>query len=111
MYTGEKNVECGTTRRGCGVCVLGWICLIIVIIGGINWGLIGAFSFNLVAALVGKWPAVERIVYIIVGLAALFTIYEAIKCCRCHRNCKCCSKTTTTIGRTDRPDDKIPPQL
>ncbi len=108
MYTGEKNVEYGTTRRGCGICVLGWICLILVIIGGINWGLIGAFSFNLVAAIVGKWPALERIIYIIIGLSALFTIYEAIKCCRCLRNC---SKTTTTIGPTDRPDDRIPPQL
>jgi len=67
---------------------LGWICFILVIIGGINWGLIGFFSFNLVATIVGAWPAVERIVYILVGLSSLYLIYEGFRCCRaCKSSC------------------------
>ena len=54
------------------------IALILVIIGGINWGLVGAFKFNLVEAILGA-GLISGIVYILVGLAALYTIYIAIK--------------------------------
>lgn len=48
------------------------ICLALLIIGGLNWGLVGLFSFDLVAWLFGGSATVlSRIVYIIVGLAAL----------------------------------------
>lgn len=43
----------------------------LLVIGGLNWGLV-AFDFNLVSMLVGKWPAVEKIVYILVGLSAVY---------------------------------------
>lgn len=48
------------------------ISLILVIIGAINWGLIGLFNFNLVGALLGQ-PAnlIGRIVYILVGVAGV----------------------------------------
>jgi uncharacterized protein len=49
------------------------ITLILVIIGGINWGLVGLFQFDLVAAIFGGQEAVlSRIVYILVGLSALW---------------------------------------
>ncbi|MGB9941173.1 DUF378 domain-containing protein [Methanosarcina sp.] len=51
------------------------LALILVIVGGLNWGLIGLFDFNLVAALFGEGSTLSRIVYILVGLAALYTIY------------------------------------
>ncbi|AEH60481.1 protein of unknown function DUF378 [Methanosalsum zhilinae DSM 4017] len=51
------------------------IFLALLIIGGLNWGLVGVFNFNLVEALFGAWPVVERAVYTIVGIAALYTIY------------------------------------
>lgn len=51
-----------------------WIALILVIVGGINWGLVGAFEFDLVAAIFGAMSAVTRIVYVLVGLAALYCI-------------------------------------
>ena len=51
-----------------------WIALILVIVGGINWGLIGAFDFNLVAAIFGAMSSITRIVYVLVGLAALYCI-------------------------------------
>ncbi len=46
----------------------------LVIIGGINWGLIGFFGFNLVAELLGSVPTLERVVYAIVGLAAVYLL-------------------------------------
>lgn len=52
------------------------IALWIAIIGGLNWGLIGLFDFNLVAAIFGGMSLLTRIVYIIVGLAALWLIYD-----------------------------------
>lgn len=47
------------------------ICLILVIIGAVNWGLIGFFNFNLVEAIFGfNWVA--RVIYALVGLAGLY---------------------------------------
>lgn len=44
--------------------------LVLVIIGGINWGLVGALNFNLVAALPGEQTTLSRVIYVLVGLAA-----------------------------------------
>jgi uncharacterized protein len=54
--------------------VLDWIALLLVIIGGINWGLVGAFDFDLVARLFGDMTAVTRAIYILVGIAALYSL-------------------------------------
>ena len=43
-------------------------------VGGINWGLIGLFGYNLVDAILGQWPGLVQIIYILVGLAALYSI-------------------------------------
>lgn len=57
-----------------------WIAMILLIVGGINWGLVGLAQFDLVAALFGGQDALlSRIVYILVGLAALYSIYTAMK--------------------------------
>jgi uncharacterized membrane protein YuzA (DUF378 family) len=48
--------------------------LILVIIGAINWGLIGFFRFDLVAALFGELTAFSRVVYALVGIAGLYAI-------------------------------------
>lgn len=53
---------------------LDYITLILVIIGGINWGLIGFLKFDLVAFLFGQMTWISRIVYALVGLSALYTI-------------------------------------
>lgn len=57
---------------------LDWIALILVIIGGLNWGL-AVFDFNLVDAILGSVPVVAKIVYGLVGLAALYMIYFLFK--------------------------------
>jgi uncharacterized protein len=56
-----------------------WIALVLVIVGGLNWGLVGAFKFDLVASIFGSMSIVARIVYGLVGLAAIYTIYFALK--------------------------------
>ncbi len=43
-------------------------------IGGLNWGLVGVFNFDLVAAIFGEMSPLSRIVYILVGLAAVYDI-------------------------------------
>ncbi len=56
---------------------LEWISLILVIIGALNWGLWGIFEFNLVKTLFGELSVLSRIVYILVGIAALYIIIDA----------------------------------
>ncbi len=48
--------------------------LTLVIIGAINWGLIGFFKFDLVAFLFGQLTWISRIIYAIIGLCGLYTI-------------------------------------
>ncbi len=50
------------------------ICLVVTIIGGINWGLIGLLDFNLVEALFGAESIIPRIVYSLVGLTSLINV-------------------------------------
>jgi hypothetical protein len=58
--------------------VLDWIALILVIIGGLNWGLVGLFGLDLVASIFGA-GMLAKIVYVLVGLSALWMIYFAMK--------------------------------
>ena len=51
------------------------ICLLLTIIGAINWGLIGIFDFNLVDTIFGTGAILSRIIYSLVGLAGLINIY------------------------------------
>ena len=55
--------------------VMDKIALLLVIIGAVNWGLVGIFSFDLVASIFGGQTAmISRIVYALVGLAAIWCI-------------------------------------
>ena len=55
--------------------VLDTIALLLVIIGAVNWGLIGFFRFDLVAALFGSMTIFSRIIYALVGISGLYAIY------------------------------------
>jgi uncharacterized protein len=48
--------------------------LVLVIVGGLNWGLVGAVNFDLVATLFGAGSLLARLVYVLVGLSALWQI-------------------------------------
>lgn len=54
--------------------ILYYIALTLVIIGAINWLLIGLFSFDLVATLFGSMSVFSRIVYVLVGIAGIISI-------------------------------------
>lgn len=55
--------------------LLSTIALVLLIVGGINWALVGLLNFDLVAALFGPMSALSRIVYVVVGVAALYGLY------------------------------------
>jgi uncharacterized membrane protein YuzA (DUF378 family) len=56
--------------------------LILVIVGGLNWGLVGLFGFDLVAAIFGAGSALSRIVYVLVGLSAAWQMIPLISAMR-----------------------------
>lgn len=55
---------------------ISWIAFVLVIIGGLNWGLVGLFGFDLVVSLFGTWPALVSLIYIVVGLSAIYLIFS-----------------------------------
>lgn len=59
--------------------VVDWIALVLVIVGGLNWALVGIFKFDLVAWIFGDMAVVSRIVYILVGVAAVYMAVIAAK--------------------------------
>lgn len=54
--------------------ILDYTALVLVVIGAINWGLIGFFKFDLVASIFGDMSVVSRIIYAIVGIAGLYLL-------------------------------------
>ena len=50
---------------------ISWISFVLVVVGGLNWGLVGFFNFDLVATIFGDMTIVSRIVYALVGIGAL----------------------------------------
>lgn len=65
--------------RGGTMNALDWAATILMIVGGLNWGLVGLFDYNVVAALFGDQTPLTRLVYALVGVAALYGIYMAAK--------------------------------
>ena len=63
--------------------VLDWIALILLIIGGLNWGLVGVANYDLVGAIfkgtneIGSDATIAKIIYILVGLSALYMLLMA----------------------------------
>lgn len=63
---------------------LDWVALVLVIVGGLNWGLVGAFDFNLVTAIFGEGSFLSRLVFILVGLSALYLLVTVSKLASNH---------------------------
>lgn len=62
------------------------VAFLLVIVGGLNWGLVGLFQFNLVNYIFGAWPVLENIIYVLVGLSAVYLLAV-------HKSeCKICGK-------------------
>lgn len=60
-----------------------WVAYALVFVGAINWGLIGAFNFNLVNRIFGSVSWLERLIYVLVGLGGIMMLF----CCHC-KACK-----------------------
>jgi len=58
---------------------LDWVAIILVIVGGLNWGLVGLFNFDLVAAIFGAMSMLSKTVYVLVGISAVYMMYTAMK--------------------------------
>lgn len=59
--------------------VLSWIALILLLIGGLNWGMVGLFDIDVISAIFGYKSAISRIIFILVGLAAIYKIFWGCK--------------------------------
>lgn len=65
----------------CGVHKFAWV---LVLIGALNWGLVGLFGFDLVNTILGQWEIVERVVQVLIGLSAIGMLAMG--------SCKACKK-------------------
>ena len=57
------------------------VSFILVVVGAINWGLT-AFGWNVVHMLLGSWPTIETIVYVLVGLSGVYLLVSHKRDCR-----------------------------
>ncbi|MFA5030400.1 MAG: DUF378 domain-containing protein [Patescibacteria group bacterium] len=63
--------------------IMDWIAFALVIIGGLNWGLIGILDLDVVEKLFGDMSTVSRIIYSLVGVSALYLVIAfSTKCCK-----------------------------
>lgn len=53
---------------------LNWLTLILLIVGGLNWLLVGLFGFDLVATIFGDMSSISRVVYVLVGISAVYVL-------------------------------------
>ena len=56
-----------------------WVAFVLVIVGAINWGLVGFFDWNLVDSIFGAGGTIAKIIYALVGLSGLWSIWHAAK--------------------------------
>lgn len=71
-----NSIRSGQHGRGAQH-TIGWIATTLVIIGALNWLLVGLFGLDVVAAIFGRMTLLSRIVYVLVGLGGLYEIYFA----------------------------------
>lgn len=54
----------------------------LVVVGALNWGLVGLLNYNLVDSLLGSWPGLVKLVYILVGLSAVYLLATHTQDCK-----------------------------
>lgn len=67
LLTNKKSMKNLTVFDG--------VALLVLVIGGINWGLISIFNVDIVSTLFGVMTTLTRVVYVLVGVSALYTVY------------------------------------
>jgi uncharacterized protein len=59
--------------------VIDRIAIVLLIIGGLNWGLVGLFNYNLVGSLFGQASGLSRAIYALVGVSAVYSVFILFK--------------------------------
>lgn len=97
----NMNMSGGKSCCG-GHCVVSKIAKYLLVIGGLNWGLVGVATlmnngadWNIVHAALGSMPTLEAIVYVLVGVAAIVKMFG----CRCKKCMSMCSADNKTEGQ------------
>ncbi|MBU1557595.1 DUF378 domain-containing protein [Patescibacteria group bacterium] len=57
---------------------IGWVSLILLVVGGLNWGLVGLFGFDLVATIFGEMTMLSRAVYVLVGISSIYVLIKEL---------------------------------
>lgn len=69
--------------------ILRFVAMLLVIVGALNWGLVGVFQYDLVADIFGGMSSgAARFIYALVGLAGLWSVGLLCKCCGCKSGCQ-----------------------
>ena len=55
------------------------IAMILVLVGALNWGLVGIFNYDLVASIFGAMSTVSRVIYTLVGVSAIYGVFSFFK--------------------------------
>ena len=75
---GERRTSIRTHGRS-AMGALDYLAMLLLIVGGLNWAMVGLFDVDMVAVLFGPGSPATRITYVLVGLAALYAIYTTAK--------------------------------
>ena len=72
---------------------LSMVACVLLVVGGLNWGLVGLGGFlgqnlNVVNLILGQWPQVEWVVYLLVGASAVLHLVMGMKHCNCCDKCE-----------------------
>ncbi len=78
-----------------------------LLIGGLNWGVYGLSKYDLVEVLFGQVPVVARIVYLIIGLSALYIIFSRFTFCECD-SCSCSSVCSKSLNNSCECGENTP---
>ena len=76
--TPERRVAARSHQRS-AMSALDYVAMALLIIGGLNWGMVGLFEVDMVATLFGPGSPLSRVIYVLVGVAALYSVYTTAK--------------------------------
>ena len=73
--------------------IVRFLAILLIIVGALNWGLVGFFQYNAVADLFGgEASPISRLIFGLVGLAGLYSISIYCRCSKCGSGCSCNKK-------------------
>ncbi len=75
---GERRTSQRAHQRS-AMSALDYLAMALLIVGGLNWAMVGLFDVDMVATIFGAGSPATRIIYVVVGLAALYSIYTTAK--------------------------------